>query len=215
MSFPQDVRAGVSGRVARHGASAVRPRTTSRALAAVAGCPMLGFCAPPTSSFSSVATGRQQESFAAWSLQSSPSSLAARPRMCSTNCNRITAWTIASGGGHDPDVARLERFMAAGSSLSRAWTREKVAWATRLNHRLVRRDASIEAAIVESGRSREQIKKELENLRRSNLSDSEQEAVTAAEAEEAREESRDQVTEESREAAGRSVSSARSLKSDR
>jgi hypothetical protein len=56
-------------------------------------------------------------------------------------------------------------------SLSMAWKEQRSSWAKRINTMLVARDPRVETVIAESGRQRATVKKQVENLLRSELSD--------------------------------------------
>lgn len=71
----------------------------------------------------------------------------------------------------EQDLAILRRVLC-GSSVSAGWKQRRLEWARRINAQLLRRDHAVEDVIEASAKSRKQVKKEIENLLRSESRDS-------------------------------------------
>jgi MoxR-like ATPase len=69
------------------------------------------------------------------------------------------------------DLDRLQHYLTRDASLARGWALDKAEWAERVNRRLTARDPQLEELIRRSGKPRDRVKKELENLQRSKSSD--------------------------------------------
>lgn len=77
--------------------------------------------------------------------------------------------TGSDNTGDDTDLDILVRYLSREDTLSRCWAHDRVSWAGRVNHRLAAGDTRVQGAIQHSGKARERIKKELENLQRSKV----------------------------------------------